>query len=245
MLQKDTAICLRKTDYSDTSQVVTLFGRTAGKIAALAKGARRAKNAFDGPIELFSYGQIVYSERTGAQLCALTEFSQQPKFMALRSNLRALNAGMFAAELLESLTEAFDPHPELFDGLAGFLDDIQASRDEDEILKLLILFQLNLLREIGMAPVLDRCANSGAALSDTWPEVYFSSSANGILSPESEQAFVDKMRISKAAAACLSDLRRLRAAAGPVTAEIEKILIYHFTHILRRPPRMARHFLTR
>jgi DNA repair protein RecO (recombination protein O) len=37
---KDTAICLRMVNYSETSQVVTLFTRDSGKVAAMAKGSR-------------------------------------------------------------------------------------------------------------------------------------------------------------------------------------------------------------
>ncbi len=68
MLNKDVAICLRKTDFSETSQVVTFFTKDAGKLAALAKGAKRKKSSFDGPIEVFSYGQIVYSQTPTARL---------------------------------------------------------------------------------------------------------------------------------------------------------------------------------
>ena len=53
---KDKAICLRAVNYSETSQVVTLFTRDHGKIAAMAKGSRRAKSSFDGAIEVFSFG---------------------------------------------------------------------------------------------------------------------------------------------------------------------------------------------
>ncbi|MBM4027044.1 MAG: DNA repair protein RecO, partial [Planctomycetes bacterium] len=41
MLTKDQAICLRTVDYSETSQVVTLFARQAGKVRAIAKGSKR------------------------------------------------------------------------------------------------------------------------------------------------------------------------------------------------------------
>lgn len=37
MLIKDYAICIRVIDYSETSQIVTFFTKTAGKISAIAK----------------------------------------------------------------------------------------------------------------------------------------------------------------------------------------------------------------
>ena len=76
MLDKDIAICLRKTDFSETSQVVTFFTRDAGKLGAMAKGARRKKSSFDGAIELFTYGEIVYSQKESAKMATLTVFHQ-------------------------------------------------------------------------------------------------------------------------------------------------------------------------
>ena len=91
MLKKDEAICIRTLDYSETSQIVTLFSKEHGKIDAMAKGSKRAKSPFDGPIEIFSCGQIVFSEKGDQKLSTLAEFTQQPRFLALRTKLFALN----------------------------------------------------------------------------------------------------------------------------------------------------------
>ena len=53
MLTKDTAICIRTVDYSETSQIVTFFTRAKGKLTAIAKGSKRPKSAFDGTVEIF------------------------------------------------------------------------------------------------------------------------------------------------------------------------------------------------
>jgi len=74
MLVKDTAICIRAVDYSETSQIVTFFTRATGRISAIAKGSKRPKSKFDGPIELFSCGNIVFSDSNKEKLATLTEF---------------------------------------------------------------------------------------------------------------------------------------------------------------------------
>jgi len=127
MLTKDAAICIRTVDYSETSQIVTFFTRAAGKISAIAKGSKRPKSAFDGPIEVFSYGKIVFSDSTREKLATLTEFEQQPGFTHLRNNLFALNCSLFAAELLNNLTDDYDPHPQLFDNFLQFLKSTRAT----------------------------------------------------------------------------------------------------------------------
>jgi len=257
MLTKDTAICIRTTDFSETSQILTLFTRAAGKISAIAKGSKRPKSAFDGPLEVFSYGEIVFSDSSREKLATLTEFQQKPGLADLTNNLFALNCCLFGAELVNSLTHDYDPHPELFDAFLQFLHDIneiRATSDERRnVLSLLILFQLTLLREIGLMPILNACANcktshgsrvtpapSGVEGSD---EFYFSSLANGLICKDCEASFPDKIELTKNAANCLANAKLLAEAEENTLNEIEKILIHHFTEILHKLPKMAKHIL--
>jgi DNA repair protein RecO (recombination protein O) len=245
MLTKDTAICIRTTDYSETSQIVTLFTRTNGKISAIAKGSKRPKSAFDGPLEIFSYGEIVFSDPSREKLATLTEFQQTPAFSCSADNLFALNCCLFGAELINSLTNEYDPHPQLFDGFLRFLQDANEKRDS---LSLLILFQLTLLREIGLMPILNACANCKTSYchsraSGNLSQAYFSSSANGLICRDCEASFPDKIKLTKNAADCLANAKLITETKEKTLNEIEKILIHHFTEILHRPPRMAKYIL--
>src|SRR2546421_241409 len=40
-LARDRCVCLRKVEYSETSQILTLFGREHGLMSVIAKGAHR------------------------------------------------------------------------------------------------------------------------------------------------------------------------------------------------------------
>ncbi|HOV78047.1 MAG TPA: recombination protein O N-terminal domain-containing protein, partial [Sedimentisphaerales bacterium] len=95
MLNKDRAVCIRTVDYSETSQILTLFGRLSGKIRAIAKGSKRVKSAFEGPIEVLSCGQIVYSPAFGGRLATLTEFQPDPTRGGIRRCLFVLNCALF------------------------------------------------------------------------------------------------------------------------------------------------------
>jgi DNA repair protein RecO (recombination protein O) len=256
MLTKDLAICIRATDFSETSQILTLFTRAAGKISAIAKGSKRPKSAFDGPLEVFSYGEIVFSDSSREKLATLTEFQQQPGFADLANNLFALNCCLFGAELVNSLTNEYDPHPELFDGFLQFLqnaNEYQASSIEHrKMLVLLILFQLTLLREIGLMPILNACANCKTRYSAgrltaeqraTSDEFYFSSLANGLVCRDCEASFPDKIILTKNAANCLANTKLIAETNKKTLSEIEKILVHHFTELLHRPPKMAKYVL--
>ncbi len=251
MLTKDLAVCIRAVDYSETSQIVTFFARDNGKIGAIAKGSKRPKSSFDGPIELLSHGQIVFADSNKEKLATLTEFQQAPALLNLHNNLHSLYCCLFAAELLNNLTHDYDPHPDLFDNFLQFLKD---ANDSHDTLALLVLFQLSLLNEVGLKPVLNSCANCkkpcrvGLAPPNSnrfrdVPEMYFSSSANGLICRDCETSFPDKIRLSKKAAACLTDLKKLSESNEAALKEIEKVLINHFTNILGNRPKMAKHIL--
>jgi DNA repair protein RecO (recombination protein O) len=259
MLIKDLAICIRTTDFSETSQILTLFTRAAGKISVIAKGSKRPKSAFDGPLEVFSYGEIVFSDSSREKLATLTEFQQKPAFTCIADNLFALNCCLFGAELVNGLTHDYDPHPELFDSFLRFLQGASERRatpvrhsasdggsdERRDLLSLLILFQLTLLREIGLMPILNACANCKTSIenrvSSIEHQVYFSSLANGLVCRDCEASFPDKIILTKNAANYLANAKLIVRAEEKTLDEIEKILVHHFTEILHRPPKMAKY----
>jgi len=283
MLTKDTAICIRAIDFSETSQIVTFFARAAGKISAIAKGSKRPKSAFDGPLEMFSYGKIVFSDSNKEKLATLTEFESAyggAGFTGLSNNLFTMNCCLFSTELLNNLTHDYDPHPQLFDDFLQFLENTQSlildSRfstpdnqsltsiqqpcpgvpgSSIEMLALLILFQLSLLKEVGLQPILSYCVNCktkyehrassiSAGHLAVEHRVYFSSSANGLICRDCESSFPDKVRLTQTAANCLANLKLLAESQEKTLNEIETVLVHHFTELLGRKPKMAKYILT-
>ena len=59
----DQGVCIRQWDFSETSQTVSLFGRSLGVVRGLAKGARRERGAFDGGVDLLSRGELPSSNQ--------------------------------------------------------------------------------------------------------------------------------------------------------------------------------------
>jgi DNA repair protein RecO (recombination protein O) len=247
MLTKDLAICIRAVDYSETSQILTFFARETGKIGVIAKGSKRPKSSFDGPIEILAHGEIVFTNSNKEKLATLTEFEQQPALLNLRNNLFALYCCYFAAELVNGLTHDYDPHAELYESFLQFLrsadEQRAATEDQQEMLARLVLFQLALLNDVGLQPILTACVNCKTPYSANWPQSYFSSSANGLICRDCEMSFTDKSKLSKDVASCLGSFKRIPAATEQTLVQIEKVMIRHFTELLGRPPKMAKHIL--
>src|SRR5580704_1895159 len=88
----DRCICLRKTEYSETSQILTLFGREHGLFRAIAKGAHRRTKAgaskFDGGADLLDVGDAMIVLDVARDLNTLTEWKLRDGHLPLRTNLR-------------------------------------------------------------------------------------------------------------------------------------------------------------
>src|SRR5438309_946552 len=157
-LVHDRCICLRKTEYSETSQILTLFSRTFGILRVIAKGAHRRTKAgaskFDGGVDLLDIGDAVFSHDPARELPPLTEWHLLEGHLELRNSLRGLYLSQYAAELISRLFEEHDPHAELFDRLETLMSELPTARREEAFLA----FELDLLRESGYLAELHHCA---------------------------------------------------------------------------------------
>jgi DNA repair protein RecO (recombination protein O) len=238
MLKKDKGLCIRTTDYSESSQILTFFTAQDGKLSLIAKGTKRAKSSFSGPIELCTAGDMVFSLKEGEKLGTLTEFNPTFLGIALRKKLFAINCGFLACELLNLWTKELDPHPAMFDETILFLQRLEEIAD-NKILPFLLLFQFSLLSEAGTKPLCESCANCKRKFADNWQQYYFSSSANGLVCRDCESAFMDKKKISSQCAKALNRPQEIFNCDGKAIVEIQNLLIEYQTHILERPLRMA------
>jgi DNA repair protein RecO (recombination protein O) len=235
-LTRDRCLCLRKVEYSETSQIVTLFGREHGLMRLIAKGAHRRTKAgaskFDG----------------GLDLATLTEWSLRDGHLELRSSLRALYLGQYAAELCGLLIEEHDPHPQLFDRLEQTLKDLATPRQEEVFLA----FQLDLFREAGYLPDLSACANCRAPFTDrlTWS---FSPSRSGIVCRESEGVAHDRIALDARLLSMVGLILRLPRQNGSLlrlprltrhqTDPLNRVFAEHMQHTLGRRLRLLKHVL--
>lgn len=194
-VQKDQAVVVRLSDYSETSQIVSLFTRDHGLVRLIAKGSRRGtKKHFAPGLDLLEYGEASFAlPRGDSTLGNLTEWRQKDAFTGIRQDLVRLYGAYYALELLARLTEQCDPDPALFAALLEFLENSAEGRGKPAARN--VHFQGLLLKAIGYAPVLRRCAHCGKArIRGT--RAYFSSSAGGMICRDCENAHPEKIRIS-------------------------------------------------
>src|SRR5262245_1025887 len=170
------ALVIRTTDWSETSRIATMFSREFGKVRVLAKGGRRLKSNFEVALDLLTVCRIVLLRKSSGSLDILTEAQVAERFPALRTNLPALYAAYYVAELLAEGTQDYDPHETLFDATLAALRDFGTAGSQ--VGPRLAAFELTWLRELGYSPALDACAACGRAVGE---RAAFSAAAGGLI----------------------------------------------------------------
>ena len=241
--EKTDAIVIRLADFSESSRVVTFFTRDFGKVAVLAKGAKRLKGAFEAALDLLTACRIVFIRKTNASLGILTEAQLVQRFRPDRSQLAALYAGYYVAELLDSLTQEFDAHPQLFDD--SFLT-IEELTGEQPASLTIARFELTILREIGELPELSRCIVCDNEITESESVSYWAAQS-GVLCHRCRRDEYSRFRLH---GSTLSFLRELSNPSAPgkslqptrqQLAEIRHVLSPAISHILGRQPRTLKY----
>jgi DNA repair protein RecO (recombination protein O) len=238
-MERATALVIRATDFSETSRVVTLWTKEAGKVRALAKGGRRLKSNFDVALDLLTVCGIVFIRKSSSSLDLLTEARVEERFAQLRTDIHALNAAYYVAEMLGDWTQDHDPHPILFDEAVGTLRNL----GQPGIITgtCLAHFELVLLRELGYGPALDFCADCGEALIEQG--LAFSAAGGGVICDRCQLRQRDRRPITAAIRQTLAALQASgegwRDVRDPqLRNEVRQILNHYVTYRLGRRPRL-------
>jgi DNA repair protein RecO (recombination protein O) len=143
---------LHSYPYMESSLIVEAFTRRFGRIALLARGARRPRSATRGVLLSFQPLRLAWSGGELANLVA-AEWAGAPQPLAGL----ALMCGFYLNELILRLVPREDPHEALFDAYAVSLARLAAGELQPAVLR---SFERRLLAELGYAPLLERDAES-------------------------------------------------------------------------------------
>jgi DNA repair protein RecO (recombination protein O) len=158
------AYVLHHYDWSESSLIVELFTRERGRIAAVAKGAKRPYSQLRAVLLPFQRLNVALGRGADdPQVEVHTLRSAEWAGGAAMPGGPALLPGFYVNELLLRLLARHDPHAALFDAYARSLQHLAAG-DEARLQAALRGFELTLLRETGVLPALDRVTTTQRAL---------------------------------------------------------------------------------
>ena len=157
-LLRTEGIVLQSWDLGEYDRLVTLYTREHGRLAVVARGARRLRSRFAGALELFTWGDAVGFEREGRPLVQLDHFDIRQPFRRLREDLESLGQGARMIEAVARLTAERDAQPLCFALLLRGLRALDAGAAPARVQ---LAFALRLLDLLGHRPRLDRCGLCG------------------------------------------------------------------------------------
>jgi DNA repair protein RecO (recombination protein O) len=150
MIVRTDAIVLRAIDYSEASQIVTLYTREHGKTTVMARGARRTKSRFGSTLQPMSYVQVVYYHSPGRTLHTLKENAHVRVFHDIGRQMVKISVGLRVVELVRALVDDEQQNVLIFNLLLHTLARLDDAGERAA--NLLPYFQLRLASLLGFAP---------------------------------------------------------------------------------------------
>ena len=229
---------MRRTDYSDSSQIITFYTRDYGKIHTLAKGFKRiAKKSGTKAVDLLTHNQILFIKKEHTTLYTLTEAILQDSYPLLRLDLDKYYRASYATELVNEFTEENDPSEQLFDAFRETVRGV--STDADATIRMLV-FEIKLLKISGYLPEWRHCVNCKKDVQQR-AEAYFSAKEGGVLCAECGTKGRNGIMVptgSMLIAGRLSELNMQKLERVkvplPICVEIEKVLRYYIVSLLKK-----------
>jgi len=140
---------LRTRPLTETSLIVHWLTPNFGRIATVAKGARRHKSPFAGKLDLFYEANFSFSRSRGSDLHNLREVSLRETRGPIRADILKLQMAAYAISFIEQATETETPLPKIFELFQKFLKQLCEQKSSEQII---FSLELKLLRELGLEP---------------------------------------------------------------------------------------------
>lgn len=156
--ERTSGVILRTRLLTETSLIVHWLTPDLGRIATVAKGARRPKSTFRGKLDLFYEAEFSFQRSRRSELHTLREVSLKSTRPGLRTDLDKLQQAAYFVNLLERTTEKETPLSEyhrLFEEVMMCLE-MNPTRPQ-----LVLAFEFRLLVQLGLEPDIE-----GSALSE-------------------------------------------------------------------------------
>ena len=181
-------IVLKAVRYKDNDLILTIFTRKLGKIAALAKGAKKNKSSLLSSSQLFSYSN--YTLKKHGNTYRVNQSDTIKSFYDLSYDLEAFSYATYITKLVESSTLENQTNNRLFVLLAQTLYLYTLDNVDKQFITR--AFELKFLDYIGFKPIINRCVSCGEKNSNNF---VFNSYEGGILCESCSNIFNENKKI--------------------------------------------------
>ena len=231
MIVRTEAIVLRTIKYGETSRIATLFTEEKGKLAVIAKGARRPNSRFGSTLQPMSYVQVVFHYKASRNIQTLGESTHVHVFNGIAGRLESLTYGLRMVELVYALMQEEERNPSVLELLVEVLGRLNHASTPTA--NLFFFFQLRLATLLGFAPHFDReetdrIPESGGVLILDTGAIRASNPGNQpCVRPVSRRALRAFAIFARASLDAILRMRMGERTLSEVDTLIERFLRYH------------------
>lgn len=157
MLHKWEGIVLKARAYGESNKIITLMTEEAGKVACMARGAKKPTSRLAGVTQPFMYGAFLVQRTTG--MGTLQQGEHLNAMRTLQTDIVATAYASYIVELIDKLVEEGQPEPIAFQVLKQALLAIEEGYDPEAIA---LFVDWKMLPYAGVRPTLHACAHCGS-----------------------------------------------------------------------------------
>lgn len=227
-------VVLRHANWGEADRILTLFSDKAGKIRAVAKGARKLRSRKAGHLEPFTRVKLMLAR--GREFWIVTQAETVDAYLTLREDLVKTAYAAYIVELLDRFTYEEGANRPLYQLLVEMLERINQLDDAFPAVR---YYEIHLLDQMGFRPELTRCVRCGAEIMAQ--DQYLDAAMGGVVCPRCGSNVSTGRRITMQTLKFLRHYQRshfteaTRIPLPPeVRPEMENILAYYLTYWLER-----------
>lgn len=172
MLHKWEGIVLKARAYGESNKIVTLMTREAGKVACMARGAKKPTSRLAGVTQPFMHGSYLVQRTSG--MGTMQQGEHLNSMRHVQTDIYATAYASYVAELVDRLVEEGHPEPYAYEVLHQALYAIDEGYDPEAIA---LFVDWKMLPYAGVQPILHACVACAAVDG----EFAFSFSQGGFL----------------------------------------------------------------
>lgn len=169
------AIVLRRFDYGEADRILTLLTREHGKLAAIAKGSRRAKTRMGNGLDLFGRSRMMLAK--GRNLDVVAQAERNGDVRHISGDLYRTAYACLVAEVADKVLEERHPVDDVFELVVTTIERLNTTERSPRAES--AWFLMRILDLLGYQPQLTVCAGCGQDLPEI--DAWFSPLLGGVL----------------------------------------------------------------
>jgi DNA repair protein RecO (recombination protein O) len=158
MAEGELGVVLKTTPLRESDLLVVLYTATHGRVAAVARGARKSQRRFAGALQLLVLGRYQLGRRPRGDLWGIEAADVEREWTNLSSDVFAVAHASYVAELVGALMPPEAPEPHVLDVIVALWESLAEGGPSPAALRAV---ELEILDLAGNRPALDACAACG------------------------------------------------------------------------------------